>query len=710
LTPGAQKFLGIGDQILKVDGIIDSASPQTLVTVEDFFDSTMIGKTVWILPQDTSIGNEGPRRIAAITDAKTVTLAGTVFATDETDVWFVLKTYQESGYLTDLQREDREVIDGSRGYSTIDQLRRSIFVDFAEGEELDVIGGNLGVARTRIMSDEIYRRFIKVRAYLPATTIHALEMVLQAIFPQGGWIIYEDLVNRPNEVFLELPTMALGSDFEGRGFLAPSGVFPISTATISSRGYELVTSATSTTLTVSHTPITVSKVELQDVVQNLGMGVLPSADTPAWTYINEGDTEGNVFSVAAGKLSQTQSGAPTVNGGRYEITVAQFDDTYGAEVEVTAWWRADTLTAVNGYPWHLGIEHDAIDRQVFLMWSDTQVILGQSDETVQDGPVTPVADIDDGNWHHFRLKVMVREEGNFAVAHLDGENLFGEVNLSGYNTTTVKEFSFGYVNNANSQDWTVEWDNVRTVSKTPRNYWNIGRDDGSLALASAILTSAAGLFVSGDTGKVVRTYGMADNRNYGLWAATYTSATQLTLSAIQRTGATVSGQTTGSTVATVTLDNPLFLPEDVGKSVTISGSGLGNDGTYTVLSWVNARQITVNNAGGFTDETGLTWEMDVAFQNESNMRWELVDTGTFVTTALTLRDALPLANTPARVHYTAVLSAQTLTNEFVRNEGSGGAEPNIFYPLYLFDVDLETRAIFDDVTAAGVIPRYKRDF
>ena len=82
----------------------------------------------------------------------------------------------------------------------------------------------------------------------------------------------------------------------------------------------------------------------------------------------------------------------------------------------------------------------------------------------------------------------------------------------------------------------------------------------------------------------------------------------------------------------------------------------------------------------------------------------------FAAPTITLGDSLPSASEAVSVWYTSVLSAQILRNEFVRNEGSLGVEPNIFFPFYLFDVDRATRQLMDEITAAGVIPEYARFF
>jgi hypothetical protein len=127
--------------------------------------------------------------------------------------------------------------------------------------------------------------------------------------------------------------------------------------------------------------------------------------------------------------------------------------------------------------------------------------------------VTPaVADIDDGSWHRWRLRRVIRRNGSFLTAWIGGEKIFDEVSVAAFSTTTVKRFSFGYVNNGNSQNWTVNWDRVHIVNQCERNYYNLRRDDGALAGGASVqMTSALGLFLAGDDGKRIRLY--ADNES-----------------------------------------------------------------------------------------------------------------------------------------------------------------------------------------------------
>jgi hypothetical protein len=51
-----------------------------------------------------------------------------------------------------------------------------------------------------------------------------------------------------------------------------------------------------------------------------------------------------------------------------------------------------------------------------------------------------------------------------------------------------------------------------------------------------------------------------------------------------------------------------------------------------------------------------------------------------------------------------------MRDESVENEGSGGTAGNVYYPFYLWDIEQSIRDLLDEVTAAGVIPEFERDF
>ena len=599
-----------------------------------------------------------------------------------------------SGYLTTTQREDAEVIEARRGYSDLDKLWRALLTAYAEGDELDRIGRVTNVARPRGMSDTIYRRLLQVMPYLPRCIVQAFEIVLGALYPSATAgdiqdMIWEDLVDYPCAIFLLLPEVAPGTDPEGRCFFNDE---------------ETVTSSSTTAVTVASTPITVESVVPAGVTQELDMAVLPSAESPAWTYVNEGSAEGTVFAVDPLGLEHDISG--TANGGRYKRVTPNVDTAF---CEIDVWWSPLVLTTVAGYPWHLMI-HDG-EREICLEWDGSTLILGQLDGTVVAGPVT-LAHSTPGTWYHFVLK----RRGDYVYGLLNGTVIFDGVPASSFAADSNREVGFGYKNNGSSNTWTTYWDNLGFASASKRNYLNLNRSDGVMSVATDKLNSAAALFIAGDTGKQVRLYGV-ENKNDGLWLATYSSGTQLTLGPVVRGPEDLSGgaEQGGALVqgaganATVTVLDPWFRSVDLGKTITISGSALGNNGNVEVLEVVSSYVVRVDKgAGSFATEEHLSWGFAAIFETETSVPWELVKAATVAGTAITLRDALPNASMSVDVRFTSVLSGQLTRNEVVRNDGSGGTAPNIYYPAYFCDVSDAIRQLFSDITAAGVIPYYQR--
>lgn len=681
-TPGSQELRGLGAQLYSEFGEIDTASPTLLHVDEEIFTADMVGGTVWVLEKATPTGNEGPHLISGFVDSRNVNVSA-AFSADETDVSVAIKTYDGDGYLDATQPEDAEVIDDSGSYSSLDRLKRSMLVNFATEDELDQVGRNVSVVRPVTFRDRIHRRFIKARAYLPATPIYGFETILDALFPQGGWAVYEDLETHPNEVFITLPTQDLGEDPEGRAFMTQR---------------EVLTPDTATQVTVTETPVQVRSVLTEPVTQEMDFEtLLPSAETPAWAYQNEGAVEGSVFSISGNLLSHVQSSA---NGGYYKRLVPEIDTYF---IEVAAWWRYSSITTVNGRPWVIGVLDG--EREYVLAWNDdlSSVVLGQNDGTVVAGPVDMSHLSVGANWAPFRL----RREGDYVHGYLAGHDVFGPVAASDFASDSGKAFFFGYFNNATTQSWSALWGKVSILTKSLRDYWNLRVADGTLTSGLTTMLSSSSPWVAGDDDKHVRIRS-DNNKHDGLWLAGYIAAGQIDLAGIPL------GEATVETIAGehfITLRDAWLREKDVGKTIAITGSGLGNNVSVEVLEYVSDRVVRTDHpVSGFTAESGLTWEFEPDFDNESNVDWELIGAGSEAAKVLTLREVLPAATSDVLVEYSTGLSAQALANEFVENQGSAGSAPDIYWPFYIFDVARDIQAIIDDVTASGVIPRFRRDY
>ncbi len=110
--------------------------------------------------------------------------------------------------------------------SMIQQVRRSLLVSGAFGASLDVVGNNRGVPRpSNTNDDELYRRVIKVLAWMPKGLLLSYYSLIAAVFGSQeqvkaqlgrSWKVYE--VN-PNEVVIELPVGLIAGALEFATYL-----------------------------------------------------------------------------------------------------------------------------------------------------------------------------------------------------------------------------------------------------------------------------------------------------------------------------------------------------------------------------------------------------------------------------------------------------------------------------------------------------------
>lgn len=110
------------------------------------------------------------------------------------------------------------VYDLSHNASAIDHLRRGFLVEYALGEDLEVIARNLGLHRCAGMSQEALRRVIMAVAYLPKSTAHAFREALTALLGNTNFSVVERTTSDPFVVFVEV-AVALSTDIRGRFLL-----------------------------------------------------------------------------------------------------------------------------------------------------------------------------------------------------------------------------------------------------------------------------------------------------------------------------------------------------------------------------------------------------------------------------------------------------------------------------------------------------------
>lgn len=110
------------------------------------------------------------------------------------------------------------VYDLSENTSTIHLAKRGFLLRYAQAEDLDVIGRNLGLHKCRGIDQETWRRVIQAMAYLPKQTIHAFECVLTAYFNNTtSWELYTKPQD-PYRVYVRV-TLPLSTTVRGRFYL-----------------------------------------------------------------------------------------------------------------------------------------------------------------------------------------------------------------------------------------------------------------------------------------------------------------------------------------------------------------------------------------------------------------------------------------------------------------------------------------------------------
>jgi len=729
LTPGAQEFRGVGPQAVYTGTI--AAGGVSVATTGAAFVAGDVGKALYVFPASPATGNEGPRRIVAVAgDGKSVTVTGSNFAVTETAALFAIKIYDtENGYLRgnvpgqpaarQLIRELSDVVDASRAFSAVDRLWRALMPAYATGDELDRLARNLGVRRLPSMGDEVLRALIITLPYLPKGTLYGLELLLDALYPGGGWTIYEDLINFPCQVFLLLTSVqGASSVFVGKTFLSPTGVdvtpptdpgFGGAAQGRSRRERKTIT-GTTTLNALGHTPTTVVDLLVAPYQQTLNMSVLPSAAAQAWTFVAVGaGTEGGSFAVAGGLLTMTPTGAPSADGGRYQRAMDQQDYLPGSVVQFGAWFRVVSVTTITSYAWAIEADDSVIGRKFGVFFSATGWLLGGS--LADPNAVTGTWVLDVGAWNRIELVRETTGAGLHMVTLTLNGTVIARVSAALLVASSGTTLTFGHSGVAGTQEWVVSWDTAVILVSSDRNHFNLARADGVFSGADNQLASAAGLFVAGDTGRRLRIR-TGLSAGIGVWRATYVSATVLSLAGVAYLDlATLT--TTGANNFIDLLD-PLFTPHDVGKQITVSGTVLNPGSTRTILQFVDHKRVRVSGIA-FVAEQGVDFQLvpydgttTNVFAAQTAVVWELADAGTVAGTTVTPRDAFPIASGSVDVSYTAVLSAQLLRNEFVENKNT--VAPNLYYPFYVFDVDRATRQLLNDVTIAGVIPAYSRIF
>ena len=178
-------------------------------------------------PGETELHVEGTHRF---TDNGTIVAQGTTYyytgKTDDQLLAVTTTTTEVTGLATIVKDRDTVALlsgdvtlgEQSNPVTMMDKLRMGFFVETAVGVDLDRLARSYGIYRPLGLDDTRFRKFLMVMIALDATTIHALEKVLDIIPGEDSYTIWEDEWEHPNEVFIEVSNGHLGT-YKGKSFM-----------------------------------------------------------------------------------------------------------------------------------------------------------------------------------------------------------------------------------------------------------------------------------------------------------------------------------------------------------------------------------------------------------------------------------------------------------------------------------------------------------
>lgn len=152
-------------------------------------------------------------------DAKFIIDGEIIYASGRTDTTFTgLSRGLENTEIPAVHVVDLLAYDWARNSTALDLVRRGFLVAYAIGEDLNVIGRNLGMKKCSGWIDSIWRNVIEDVTYLAKQPITAFHVALEAVFDPGDFKVVERLITHPYTVFIFV-TLPLANNLRGQFFL-----------------------------------------------------------------------------------------------------------------------------------------------------------------------------------------------------------------------------------------------------------------------------------------------------------------------------------------------------------------------------------------------------------------------------------------------------------------------------------------------------------
>ena len=623
-----------------------------------------------------------------------------------------------------LHRIESEVIDLNKNYSYLDKLRRALLVDYAEGEDLRVIGRNIGVPYIPLFgADDQYREIIKAVAYSPRGTTYAIEAALDAILGIGTYEIYEDLVNHPCEIIIKVNDSYLTDDSPiGKSYL--SGIL-----------YGALSGSSDTISGLSYYPTSISYVKLKGLSELFDFrDEIPSVTQ--YEYYEGGSTS-TAFtymgSLAEGSAVTNSSGLYTIfdltsgtNDAYYEMLATQgariteeSTVTVGTTIQIPS-----TSALSSGLLEQISFSIGDGNRRVSV-GLDSDYRLGLFDTEVGGflGSTYTISVDTFYNIKVFKYKneyvelyingdLITRElYSSFITSYSDHHILFGLQGTPSANASFyIKQLGIDI--RGNQDLWSSYFDAIGfTNAANPTRFGVTGTHSFS--------ASDIGDYFEIKNSTALNSYGGNNNGKYII--SSVVDSTHITLGPITKNGANIEDGSSGMVVFPNT-ENSLKYPDDLGKLIEITGSILGNNGIYYIesilqddtlldfstlnTSMVEHTRTCILNDTSLINEVDLTYSILPNFVTDSNLSLIHSDSSNISGSTITLRDALWTNDLILEIGTTSVLSAQLLYDaEIVNTLVSTNPSAYEYYPFYLVDKEEIIKSFIDDLTIAGVIPK-----
>lgn len=624
-----------------------------------------------------------------------------------------------------------EVIDLSRNRSAMDKLRRAMLTEYAEAEDLSMVGRNLGVMRLPFLNDDDrFRKVIQAIAYNPRGTLYGLELALTGLVDAGNFEVFEDLLNFPCTVFIRLSGAAAADDVRaGKAFLN-AGV------------HRLALSDTTTDVPASPAILAVQSVRWkdEDFVTDCRTAK-PSAHsvieydgdpgTDIWTY--DGGTGGleatGIVVNASGWCDFLDTAAAAfASYKRYQRIRPESRGSWGMTFAVDS---VGTMSAVatSGNQWRQCVR----DGERAIAWGciqDTGSTFNIGFIDISTGSFLSGAAATLQKDTFYTVQVQKNERADLELV-VDGA-VKQVLAHSVFPASADHLADFGCLDSALS-GMLVKLKHVQNFITTLTDYWAARGAGGTLSNPTTLDVGVAGVFGVEDVGRSVRILNTTTlNAQGGLNQGRFKVLTRVTDQQVTLEGDTplTTAQVSTGTPVRITIpdDAAAFrYPDHLGRKIVISGSGAGNNGTYVIDkildpvsfvdmgSWLSHPPESSNVcevvAAAFATESGLTWKMEPDFAAETPVDWEMADAGSVGGTTLTFPQALPITtggyDRVLTVRYTDVLSGQVVEDESVSNAAIDLVPNYEFYPFYVSDPLGYARSYLDAITAAGVIPDFQ---